>query len=264
MLAVTVHVLSRLGQRLGAAAQATGASIAPLLSTARCALRLQVTPHEILRQTHAQIVRSFLFVGVGNFCIGFVFALSLGHQLELFNLEIRTVGVLTVATVQTLGPIFTGLLLSGRVASGLAAEIGAMQRTEQLTAMRALSLDAEALLIAPRVIAVALGCVVLTLVADALTLCGGALVMLSTFDMLPHTFFARCADELRAGDVLTSATKALVFGLLIGGIGCAAGLREKKGTAQVGEDTKSAVVAASFSILVANVLLTRFFLWLYP
>ncbi len=264
MPAATVPVLSRLGQLFAAAARATGEAVAPLVATARCALTRRVPLLEILRQMHTQIVRSFLFVGVGNACIGFVFALSLGHQLALFNLEIRTVGVLTVATVQTMGPIFTGLLLSGRVASGLAAEIGAMQRTEQLTAMRALSLDAEALLIAPRVIAVALGSVVLTLVADLLTLCGGALVMCSTFDMLPHTFFARCMDELRAGDVLTSAAKALVFGLLIGGIGCAAGLRSKKGTAQVGEDTKAAVVAASFSILVANVLLTRFFLWLYP
>ena len=59
----------------------------------------------------------------------------------------------------------------------------------------------------------------------------------------------------------------LICGLalfVIGSIGCAAGLRPKSGTAQVGEDTKSAVVAASFSILIANVALTRFFLWLYP
>jgi phospholipid/cholesterol/gamma-HCH transport system permease protein len=264
MPAVSVHVLSRFGQRLGAVAMATGAAALPLAATVRCVLGFRIPPREILRQMHTQIVCSVLFVGVGNLCIGFVFALSLGHQLALFNLEIRTVGVLTVATVQTLGPIFTGLLLAGRVASGLAAEIGAMQRTEQLAAMRALSLDAEALLIAPRVLAVALGAVVLTVIANALTLLGGSIVMLGTFDMLPHTFAARCFDELRAGDVLASVTKALVFGLLIGCIGCAAGLRPKTGTAQVGEDTKSAVVAASFSILVANVALTRLFLWLYP
>jgi phospholipid/cholesterol/gamma-HCH transport system permease protein len=264
MPAAASELLSRLGGALGSAALAAGKGVAPLCSTVRCTLALQVPPREILRQLHVQIVRSILFVGVGNLCIGFVFALSLGHQLSLFNLEVRTAGVLTVATVQTLGPIFTGLLLAGRVASGLASEIGAMQRTEQLAAMRALSLDAEALLIAPRVIAVALGSVVLTMIANALTLIGGSLVMVGTYDMLPHTFAARCIDELRAGDALTSATKAFVFGLLIGGIGCASGLRPKSGTAQVGEHTKTAVVAASFSILVANVLLTRLFLWLYP
>lgn len=259
-----MSLLRTLGQRCIDLVVALGAAATPLLTTLQCLFTGRVPWVGTLRQLHVQIVSSMLFVGVGNLCIGFVFALSLGHQLALFNLEIRTVGVLTVATIQTLGPIFTGLLLAGRVASGLASEIGAMQRTEQLAAMRALSLNADALLIAPRILAVGLGCVVLTMLANVLTLVGGLFVMTSTFDMLPHTFFARCWDETRAVDVLTSVVKALVFGLLIGCIGCAAGLKPKSGTAQVGEDTKLAVVASSFSILVANVVLTRFFLWAYP
>ena len=113
-------------------------------------------------------------------------------------------------------------------------------------------------------LAVTAGCVVLTLVADALTLCGGYIVLVGQFDMHPHTFWARVWSALRAGDVLTSVVKAGIFGTIIGSVGCSAGMRSKRATQELGEHTRGAVVASSFLILITNVVLTRFYLWLYP
>ncbi|MCB9881189.1 MAG: ABC transporter permease [Planctomycetes bacterium] len=204
------------------------------------------------------------FIAAGTFCIGVVFAIATAHEFSKFNVELRTVSVLTVATLHTLAPIFTALLLAGRIASGLAAELGAMQQTQQIDAMRSLSMDVQRHLIAPRVLAAAVGGCLLTAMADVLTLAGGFVVVTSQFDIQPATYVHRVLQEADTAYFLGGLLKGLVFGLIIGTVGCLRGTRIKRGTAEVGEDTKHAVVSACFLILLTNVLLTQWLVVFFP
>jgi phospholipid/cholesterol/gamma-HCH transport system permease protein len=217
---------------------------------------------DILEQMDIIGVGSLPIVLLTGFFIGAVMVLQTAAQFERFGQTALTADVVSLALVRELGPSITGLLVTGRNASGMASELGSMIVTEQVDAMRAMGTDPIRKLVTPRMVATVLMLPLLTAMADFMGLIGGYLVSAFTLRLNAVTFWTRAINILEFSDLMQGLTKPLVFGFIIATVGCYQGLNVKGGTQGVGRATTQAVVSASVFILIANFFLTKLMLYL--
>jgi phospholipid/cholesterol/gamma-HCH transport system permease protein len=159
--------------------------------------------------------------------------------------------------VKELGPVLTGLMVSGRNAAGMASEIGSMKVTEQLDAMRALGTDPVRKLVTPRIMATIFMLFFLTIIADALGIAGGALMSVSLLGLNANTYLHDSYRGLVHGDIVQGLTKPLFSGFIISTVGCYFGMKTTGGTQGVGRATTQAVVVSSVAIIIVDLLVTR-------
>ncbi len=217
---------------------------------------------DVLDQMDIIGVGSLPIVLLTGFFIGAVMVLQTAAQFERFGQTALTADVVSLALVRELGPSITGLLVTGRNASGMASELGSMIVTEQVDAMRAMGTDPIRKLVTPRMVATVLMLPLLTAMADFMGLIGGYLVSFFTLRLNAVTFWTRAIDILEFSDLMQGLTKPIVFGFIIATVGCYQGLTVKGGTQGVGRATTQAVVTASVFILVSNFFLTKLMLYL--
>jgi phospholipid/cholesterol/gamma-HCH transport system permease protein len=155
------------------------------------------------------------------------------------------------------GPIITALVVCGRVASGIGAELGSMKVTEQIDALEASAVDPFKLLVLPRVLACICMLPILTTLGCAIGIFMGWMAN-TLLEPISLTLFAQQGFErLTFKDLFPAILKTTVFGLIIGLIGCLQGMRTEKGTEGVGRSATSSVVLASLFIILADVVLVR-------
>ncbi len=154
--------------------------------------------------------------------------------------------------VRELGPVLTGLMVAGRNATGMASELGSMQVSEQIDAMRALGTDPTKKLVTPRVFATVVMSFFLTVISDLVGLCGGWAVAYGFLHLDSRQYWNNAYQSLVFGDVFLGLVKPVLFGFIIATIGCYYGLSSRGGTQGVGRATTQAMVAASVLILVVN------------
>jgi phospholipid/cholesterol/gamma-HCH transport system permease protein len=148
--------------------------------------------------------------------------------------------------------VLTALMLTGRVGSGIAAEIGSMVVTDQINALRALGTDPIRKLVVPRVLAGIFMAPVLTVVSDFIGIFGGWVVARYTLQVNSGVYWSSVTKALYVQDVWMGIIKPFVFGFLIVTIACHVGLRTVGGTAGVGKSTTVAVVAGSVAVIAAD------------
>ena len=235
------------------------------LLSARAVSNLFSTPYyvsDILEQMDIIGVGSLPIVLLTGFFIGAVMVLQTAAQFERFGQTALTADIVSLALVRELGPSITGLLVTGRNASGMASELGSMVVTEQVDAMRAMGTDPIRKLVTPRVVATVLMFPLLTAMADFLGLIGGYLVALFTLRLDSVLYWTRAIDILDFSDLMQGLTKPLVYGFILATVGCYQGLTVKGGTQGVGRATTHAVVTASVFILITDFFLTKLMLYL--
>ncbi len=214
------------------------------------------------------IVEQLDAIGVGSLTVvlltggftGAVLALQSGMTLDQFGARSVVGRLVSASMVKELGPVLTALMVTGRVGSGIAAELGSMAVTEQIDAIRALGADPVKKLVVPRVLA---GVVLMPLLACfAIVLgVGSAMVVCKVTFGIPMPFFLSTAiDTVDLADFLSGIGKTPVFGVIVCLLGCHFGMSTRGGTEGVGRSTTTSVVVVSISILVANALLTQLFL----
>jgi phospholipid/cholesterol/gamma-HCH transport system permease protein len=163
------------------------------------------------------------------------------------------VGTLVGKTmVLELGPVLTGLALSGRVGANIAAEIGTMRVTEQIDALETLAYDPVAYLVVPRVIAGVLMFPVVVILADALGIFAGWVTAQALLDMSSFEFLKGLRLYFDPWDVQFSAIKSATFGLTVTSVGCFFGFQARGGAEGVGQAATKAVVVSSMIILVLD------------
>jgi phospholipid/cholesterol/gamma-HCH transport system permease protein len=163
------------------------------------------------------------------------------------------VGVLVQKTmILELGPVLTGLALSGRVGANIAAELGTMRVTEQIDALETLAYDPLAYLVVPRVLAGLLMFPVVVAFANLVGVAAAWVTAINLLDMSTHEFVRGLRLFFRPFDVTYSLIKAASFGGVVTLIGCYFGFRTEGGATGVGRGTTSAVVVGSMLILVLN------------
>ena len=214
---------------------------------------------QIGRQLFAVGWLSLPVVGLTALFTGAALALNIHAGGGRLNAEQIVPQIVGLGIARELGPVLAALMLGARVASSMAAEIGAMRTTEQIDALKTLSTDPFRYLIAPRLLACVLVLPLLTLVADTLGIAGGWLVATATLDFSSATYLRNTWTFLEPWDVGSGLVKAAVFGLLVALMGCWHGYNASAGARGVGRATTHAVVSAAVLIFFADYLLTSLF-----
>lgn len=187
---------------------------------------------------------------------GAVAAVQAAYQLKDYVPKIYLGTAIYKAVVIELGPVLTALVVGGRVAASIAAELGTMRVTEQIDAMDAMAIDPMRYLTMPRIVAALVMLPALTIFADVLAVFGGFVVANVSLDISERTFVDGMQFMFYPGDVLGGLVKACFFGGIIALMGCTAGLRAEGGAVGVGNAATRAVVASCVLILVFDYVLT--------
>ena len=198
-------------------------------------------------------------VGMTTLFTGGALALQIYAGGARFNAESVVPSIVAIGMVRELGPVLAGLMVAGRVAAAIAAELGTMKVTEQIDALVTLSTDPMKYLVVPRVLAAALVLPALVAVGDVIGIMGGFLVGVSRLDFNAAVYLGNTIDFLEGWDVVSGLIKAAVFGLIVATMGCYHGMHSGRGARGVGRATTNAVVSASVLILASNYILTELF-----
>lgn len=213
----------------------------------------------ILRQVMTVGYYSLPVVGLTALFTGMVLALQIYIGSSRFNAESAVATIVVIGLTRELGPVLSGLMVAGRVASAMAAEIGTMRVTEQIDALTTLSTNPFKYLVVPRLVATTLCLPLLVVVADIIGVMGGYLVGIHKLGFNPASYLQNTFDYLKTMDVVSGLVKATVFGFLIALMGCYHGFHSKGGAQGVGKATTDSVVSASILILIANYFVTEMF-----
>jgi len=205
-------------------------------------------------------VRSLGIVAVTSIFIGMVMTIQFAFGLQRFGGVEYIPRVIVLSFLRELGPTLTAIIVGGRIGSGMAAEVGAMNVTEQVDAIRALGADPAKKLVLPRVVAAMTVLPILSTYALILGTLGAILICDLQFGIAPEFFIRSALESTTMGDFWSGIAKTPVFGFLIAIIGCHFGLRTTGGTEGVGTSTTRTVVVVSIAILVADFLLTKIFI----
>jgi len=220
-----------------------------------------VRPPFELREWLRQMVRlgwdSIPVVFLTSMFTGMVLALQTFNGFQRVHAENFVGSVVALAMLRELSPVLVGLMVTGRVGSSMAAEIGTMRVTEQIDALKALATDPVQYLFVPRVIAGILMLPFLVILGDALGVGGGYLVAVKMMDANPVLYEANTFQFLELNDIWSGLMKASVFGLILTLTGCVRGYYTRGGAEGVGRATTNAVVSASLIILLTDFFLTK-------
>jgi phospholipid/cholesterol/gamma-HCH transport system permease protein len=230
------------------------------LLTAQTSKSLFRRPFEItstIQQLDSLGVRSMGIVTVTSVFIGMVMTIQFAFGLRRFGGIEYIPRVVSLSFCRELAPTLTAVIVGGRIGSGMAAEVGAMNVTEQVDAIRALGADPAKKLVLPRVLAAIIVMPVLSIYALALGIAGAVVICAAQFDISPTFFINSSLESVRIMDFVAGVAKTPFFGYIIAIVGCHYGLRTTGGTEGVGLSTTRTVVAVSIAILIADFLLTK-------
>lgn len=213
-----------------------------------------------------RILDQMVFVGVESLPItsvmalfvGMVLALGVSGQLVRFRIVDIMGAIVGMSLIQELGPAQTAFLIAGRVGAAIAAEIGTMAVSEEIDALKMMSINPVRYLAMPRLVACMLMVPVLTVFTDIVGLFGGCIIADTYAGVPPDVFFDSAWDVLTFELIWKSLVKSMCFGSIVATVGCYMGFTTYGGAEGVGRSTTRSVVVSFMLILVANFFLTRF------
>ncbi len=211
------------------------------------------------------IVEQFESIGLGSLTVvlltgtftGMVLALQSGITLDKFGARSMVGQLVSASMVKELGPVLTALMVTGRVGSGIAAELGSMMVTDQISALRALGTDPVRKLVVPRVLAGIIMVPILTIIADAVGMVGAWLITTTQLKVAGSVFWNSVVMGLYIQDVWMGIIKPFFLGFVLVTIACHVGLRTSGGTQGVGRATTNAVVGGSVAVLIMDFFVTK-------
>jgi phospholipid/cholesterol/gamma-HCH transport system permease protein len=222
-------------------------------------VRLPVYWYLILQQMLRIGYFSLPVVGMTAFFTGAVLCLQIYIGGNRYGAESFVPQIVVLGITRELGPVIAGLMVAGRVAAAIAAEIGTMRVTEQIDALTTLSTNPVKYLVVPRLVAAVLTMPILVAVADSIGVFGGYVVGTRSLGFNGSVYLENTANFVTQDDVVSGLVKAAVFGFIVALMGCYHGFNSKGGAQGVGQATTNAVVSASIVILASNYVLTSIF-----
>ena len=207
---------------------------------------------ELLRQCYNMGNRSLVLVGVTGFILGLVFTLQSRPTLLEFGAVSWMPSMVSISIVREIGPVIIALICTGRISSGIGAELGSMRVTEQIDAMEVSGTNPFKYLVVTRIMAATLILPLLIIFGDAIALFGSALVENLKGNVSFLLYFNKVFDALKFSDIIPATIKSFFFGFAIGLVGCFKGYNCKKGTVGVGEASNSAVVYTSMLLFIID------------
>jgi phospholipid/cholesterol/gamma-HCH transport system permease protein len=208
--------------------------------------------------------KSIALIVVSGFALGAVMTLHTRNTLVTFGAGAIIPAVQSLSFFVEIGPLVAGLLLAGRVGSGIGAVIANMRASEQIDAIESLSIDSFKFLVVPRVLACIIALPLLTLFMDFAGLLGGFLSESLTSHIPLQLYLTRAFENLEWSNFIAPTLKTAVFGFIIGSISSYFGFTTDKGAKGVGEAATNSVVISSLLIILADVLLIKVIFFLFP
>ena len=238
-------------------AELVGSTTDFALRCVREAFRPPYESKEILKHLDDLGAKSLPLVGTTGLMIGLIIAIQSRPVLARFGAETYVPAMVSISVVRELGPILTALMVTGRVGSGITAELGSMRVTEQIDAIEVSGINSFRLLVVTRVIACTLLLPLLTGIVDVLALLGAFVASLTETHISSKLFFHSAVYSLWLRDVIPAIMKTVIFGFIIGVISSKQGYTVTGGTAGVGQASTNAVVIASLLILFTDMVLAK-------
>jgi phospholipid/cholesterol/gamma-HCH transport system permease protein len=214
----------------------------------------------VVRHMHETGVQAVPVVAVIALLISIISAYIGAQQLRPFGAEIFTVDLVAIGVLRELGVLLTAIMVAGRTGSAYAAELGVMKLNDEVDALESMGVNPYEVLVLPRVVALVLVMPLLTIVADAMGLAGGALLTGYLLDLPWAQFVMRLDAAIADTTVWAGLVKAPVFGLLIALTGTLRGLQVRESSRELGRLTTVAVVQSIFLVIFADALFAIFFL----
>ncbi len=218
--------------------------------------------HDIVEQLDTLGVGSLTVVLLTGLFTGAALASQTGITLDQFGARPVVGRLVSASMVKELGPVLTALMLTGRIGSGIAAELGSMVVTDQINALRALGTDPIRKLVVPRMLAGLFMAPILTIISDFVGIFGGWVVARFQLQVSSDLYWSSVTDALFIQDIYQGLIKPFVFGFVIVTIASHVGLRTTGGTQGVGKSTTVAVVAGSVAVIAADFFVTQILVWM--
>lgn len=230
-------------------------------------LRCLYTRPFYLGRLYEQIVQ----LGAGSLSItlvigivtGMVMTLQFGYGLAKFGGTLYVPAIVSLSLVRELAPIFTSLLIAGRIGSGISAEIGAMNVTQQIDAIRALGTSPVRVLVVPRVLASIISLPLLATLSAFMGILGGLVIAYSEFSMPAGFYINKVLVTIKFADIFGSMFKCAFFGLIISLLACYKGFQTTEGTRGVGNAAIWVVVRTSIIILISDFFLSKLLILIF-
>ncbi len=232
-----------------------------IIATEAAALRhpKSFRPASIARHVYETGIAAIPIVALIAFFVSVIIAYIGASQLRSFGATIYTVNLITVGVLRELGVLLTAVIVAGRSGSAFAAEIGVMQLNDEVDALKSIGINPMEVLVVPRVVGLIIALPLLTVIADAMGLAGGALLSSWLLDIPLPQYINRVQDSLASSTFWVGIIKAPVFALLIGMIGTYRGMQVRDSSRELGRLTTTAVVESIFMVIFANAIFAIIF-----
>ncbi|MFH1655474.1 MAG: ABC transporter permease [Candidatus Omnitrophota bacterium] len=208
-------------------------------------------------------IDSFLIVSLVALFTGMILALQTAYQMQKLSSEIYIANLVAVSLVRELGPVLTALIVAGRIGAAITAEIGTMNVTEQVDALKTLSSNPIQYLVVPRFLSLALMLPVLTIFSDLIGILGGFIICVFKLQIGAAMYIRMSIDALAVKDIVTGLTKTVFFGMIIALVACNEGLNVRGGAEGVGKATTRSVVTSFILIIVSDCFFTALFYFIF-
>jgi len=246
---------------LGRAAWGWGVYAYALLSFAgmtmaafsNCLLRpAQMRWRSILAVIQDDGVKAVPVLGMLSFLLGVVIAYQAGIQLRLYGGNLYIVDLIAITVLRELGPLMTAIVAAGRSGSAYTAQIGTMQVTEEVDALRSMGVAPIELLVVPKMLGLIVALPLLAMLSNVAAVLGGMVMAATMFDVDFGTFFARIPEAVSVSSLLTGLGKVPIFAVIIASVGCFQGFQVRCGAQSVGRHTTISVVHAIVLVILAD------------
>jgi len=204
-------------------------------------------------------IRSIPIIALVQVFIGMILALQMAPTLESYGQLQRVADVVGIAMFRELGPLLSGIVLSGFAGASIAAELGTMVEGEEVKALRAIALSPIRFLVVPRFLATVIMLTMLTVIADVVGVLGGMFTATTVLGIASEQYLSATRAALTQQDFISGLAKAAVFGVMISLIACHEGLNVRGGAEGVGRATTNTVVKSIVALITTDVLFTSVF-----
>jgi phospholipid/cholesterol/gamma-HCH transport system permease protein len=253
-----IDIIDLIGDKVLSACRSVGNFSVFCFMALRTLLTTKLKVHHMLCSMQSIGVDSLIIIGLTGSFTGLAIAFQSYIGFHRVGAEEFIGMVVTLGMARELGPVLTGLMVTGRSGSSMAAEIGTMQITEQVDALRTLCIDPFRYLIVPRIVAATIILPFLTIFSVMCGIAGGYLFCVYELGISPDIFISTIRERVELFDITGGLIKASAFGLIFSLVGTYQGYKARGGARGVGIATTSSVVIGSIAILIANFFLNSF------
>lgn len=255
---VSVGVLASVGRKVSDMLEYAGGLTLLMWETTKTIFRLRIRFAETLNQCYLLGYQSLIIVLLTSLFTGMVFSLESAVQAVQYGFGSFVGGIVSYTVVRELGPMLSAVVVAGRACAAIAAELGSMEVTEQIEALKSLGLAPVRFLVVPRLLALMIMLPLLTVFADVIGVYGGQWIAHVQAHIGTEDFMASARQTVGFEDVVKGLFKALVFAIVIVMIGSYQGLTTKGGAAGVGKSATTAVVTCIILIFILNFVMSYF------